>query len=334
MELIDRYIETVGSLITAQRRSDIEAELRSAILDALEARGAGPDSEADVVAVLSEFGSPASVAGEYEPSRRYLIGPELFPEFMVGLRVSLTALVIGCAALFGAEVVTGGFTSFRAGDYLMEAITLGTRAALVGVVMMVLVFAWMQRNDKRLPKVLATRTRPWTPDALKRGRVEKTSRLGAFFGLVVSAVVLMILGSIGSSARQALATAPTAFRSTLEDGVIMSVLLLQGGMVVSVIAHAIALARGGWDGGTRAARFIADLIGVGVFARIAIMLQMERTGMVRDGALTARQADWLIPTAFAVAIAMAAIIAAYWWRVWRKAGARRLVETTAAGVLA
>ena len=82
MELINRYVEAVGSRITAPRRNEIEAELRAAILDALEARNATPDSETDVMAVLAEFGAPEAVAAEYEPSRRYLIGPELYPEFL------------------------------------------------------------------------------------------------------------------------------------------------------------------------------------------------------------------------------------------------------------
>ncbi|MEO5824686.1 MAG: hypothetical protein ABIR59_02265, partial [Gemmatimonadales bacterium] len=330
MELIDRYVEAVGERIAAPRRHEIEAELRAAILDALEARDESPESEAAVSAVLAEFGAPEVVAAEYEPARRYLIGPELYPDFLVGLRVALTALVIGCTITFGVAVVSGGFTNFRAGELLMDAIRLGVMAALVGVVLMVVVFAWLQRTNRRIPTRLAVGPEPWSPLKLKQQRVEKMSRGGAFFGLVLSAIVLMVLGSIGSSARDALATAPPEWRSALQDGVITSVLLLQAGMVASVIAHAIALVRGGWDNGTRAARFVADVIAVGVFGRAAFMLRLERDHMVSGDALTATQADWLILTAAAVAIVMAVIVIAYWWRVWRRNGAQRVVSGAAA----
>lgn len=63
MELIERYVHEVGRRLPKKQRADVEAELRSLLMDALEARAgaapaAGAPSEADQAAVLVEFGPP------------------------------------------------------------------------------------------------------------------------------------------------------------------------------------------------------------------------------------------------------------------------------------
>ena len=57
MSLIDRYIHEVGRHLPRKNRSDIQAELRSLLTDSLEDRAGTKTSEADVAALLKEFGS-------------------------------------------------------------------------------------------------------------------------------------------------------------------------------------------------------------------------------------------------------------------------------------
>src|SRR5450756_2942242 len=100
MKWVDRYISAIGDRLPAKQRKDIETELRSLILDALEGRtGKATDfSEEDELAVLREFGRPEVVAQRYAPSPRYLIGPRLYPIYLIVLRI----LVI--VSFFGASI--------------------------------------------------------------------------------------------------------------------------------------------------------------------------------------------------------------------------------------
>jgi hypothetical protein len=152
MELIERYVNAVGERLHISRRSEVEAELRSAILDALEARGALPESEGDVVAVLTALGEPERVAAEYQPSRRYLIGPELYPLIRRVTRVVLVTLVTASTLGFGVSLLLGGMADFRAGVLLMDTLGFALRAAFVAMVVLVAVFAWLQRGEVRLPR--------------------------------------------------------------------------------------------------------------------------------------------------------------------------------------
>ena len=77
MDLIDRYIAEVGRYLPAKNRADIQAELRSSLVDNLEARAGENPSEEDTAQVLKEFGPPRKVAASYWPEGQYLIGPRL-----------------------------------------------------------------------------------------------------------------------------------------------------------------------------------------------------------------------------------------------------------------
>lgn len=90
-ELIDRYLAEVGKNLPRKNRGDIEAEIRSAIEDALAERSekAGrPVDEAMVVDILKDYGAPRKVASSYQPER-YVIGPQLFPSFLTVVQVVL-----------------------------------------------------------------------------------------------------------------------------------------------------------------------------------------------------------------------------------------------------
>ncbi|MGE5326983.1 MAG: HAAS signaling domain-containing protein, partial [Deltaproteobacteria bacterium] len=78
MELIDRYVHEVGEHLPERMREDVEAELRSLLTDAVEARAreaSRPVDDEIISRVLREFGQPQEVARRYAPEAEYLIGP-------------------------------------------------------------------------------------------------------------------------------------------------------------------------------------------------------------------------------------------------------------------
>jgi hypothetical protein len=97
MDLIDRYVNEVGVHLPASLRADVEAELRSLLNDSLDGRarsaGRAPDDElaADVVRA---FGRPRDVAARYAPQARYLIGPGLYPGYLLAVRIAVTVMAV------------------------------------------------------------------------------------------------------------------------------------------------------------------------------------------------------------------------------------------------
>ncbi len=67
MELIERYIYQVGKRLPFKNRADIVSELRSSLEDQLDARADSEPSDARVIELLNEMGSPESVAASYFP---------------------------------------------------------------------------------------------------------------------------------------------------------------------------------------------------------------------------------------------------------------------------
>ncbi len=108
MTLIDKYIEQVGENLPARDREDIKKEIRSILEDTLENRSQQEDRPVDesmMVAVLKEFGTPRKMAEAYMPPR-YLIGPRLFPTFLMATRI-----ILGIVLLVG--IVTTAVTFFQ-----------------------------------------------------------------------------------------------------------------------------------------------------------------------------------------------------------------------------
>ena len=149
-KLFDRYVHEVGRRLPKKQRADVEAELHSLLMDALQDRtGEGADQdalEAAQVAILKEFGPPAKVAAGYAPPHRYLIGPRVFDLYLlvagvVAGSLSLVFLIIlPILAMVGEPEPLSALLSYLVGmidDYL--------GALLAGLGSVTLTFAILER---------------------------------------------------------------------------------------------------------------------------------------------------------------------------------------------
>lgn len=100
MELIDRYLGIVRDGLTGASSDDIIAELSENLYARVEDRErelGRPLTSTEVEALLQEFGHPLVVAGRYRADGgtvsfgRVLIGPELFPLYLLVLKIGLGA---------------------------------------------------------------------------------------------------------------------------------------------------------------------------------------------------------------------------------------------------
>jgi hypothetical protein len=185
MNLIDRYIYEVGRHLPRKNRSDIQAELRSLLIDALEDRAGHEPTEADVVELLKGYGPPKAVAASYYPEGQYLIGPALYPLFKLVTGITL-------AAVLGAQLLAWVIAYFIAQDpfFPLEALAGLLTAIPTALGMVVIVFAFLQRFEVR-PDI---EDEPWDPESLpKLDEAETVKRGERIFGIVMGIVILVFL---------------------------------------------------------------------------------------------------------------------------------------------
>jgi hypothetical protein len=166
MELIDRYVAAVGRRLPSKTRADIEAELRSLIMDAIDERRAagGEPSEEDVVNVLKSFGSPAEVAARYSPDPHYLIGPQLFDAYRLVVAIVLGAVTLGLGIALALDLGINGVSLVEGFGEFLSGLVSGVLSALGSVT---IVFAVLERAlSEKDKEAMAGATRQWDPRRL------------------------------------------------------------------------------------------------------------------------------------------------------------------------
>jgi len=164
--LVDRYISAVSDILPAKLRKDTVTEIRSLIQDALDDRskteGHPPDDEM-MVAVLKQFGSPENIVAPYLPEK-YLIGPRLFPTFLMVIRIVLP--IIAVLTLIGFWIgynLSGTITAVELFTDLFKSFGNALSAVVQGFGNIVLIFAILQWV---LPE-FKTKVKEWDPRSLK-----------------------------------------------------------------------------------------------------------------------------------------------------------------------
>jgi len=208
---IDRYVYQVSRYLPRRNKADIEQEIRGLIDDMLEKRCAGrapqPD---DIRAVFTELGKPGDLAAKYNDSKRYLIGPALFPIYA---RVLLIALSIAVGAAILGIIVSVAVGTFRWED--LAGIMSAATGAFVAVTLLFGFFEWKGMSisevfdeGKELPPVPKLKERIPAADPI----------VGIIFSLIFLSVILFAPEIFGYWDKSA-----GGFISILDTGVIRSI---------------------------------------------------------------------------------------------------------------
>lgn len=192
MEMIERYLYAICKNLPAKSRKDIEEELRSSIMDAIEARtGSNPPTDEDIAAVLKEFGAPKKVALNYTKSGSYLIGPELYDIYIRVLKIMMALALIGTAIGFIAETAKNGTTPIDFANFIGELFS----AVFSAVGSITIIFAIIERVNPDLGMNITKRNKEWNPKDLPP--VPKTYEYVKFseviVGMVFTVLFFMIL---------------------------------------------------------------------------------------------------------------------------------------------
>lgn len=194
MQLLDRYLQAVGTNLPQKKRDDILREIRANILEGVEDRESElgrPLSLEEEETWLKQYGHPVVVGMRYWP-KQYLIGPSLFPFYVYVLK-----LVVPLAAVIGCAI---SLLDLTAKSVPLDAV-LGALARVPGIMLtsaawVTLAFAALDLAKPYVPNCTATFDH-WKPRNLPA--VDKTRNYSTWktaFEVTVSGLALAWLLSI------------------------------------------------------------------------------------------------------------------------------------------
>ena len=137
-DLVDRYLGAIAALLPKASRQDIVAELRDLIMNRvedLEAQRGRPLDKREMETLLREIGHPIAVAGRYGP-RTALIGPEIYPFWLFGVKVLLAVAALAAVIPAGVALLTAHgdarLVMRTVTDFIPTALSLIGAATLIG----------------------------------------------------------------------------------------------------------------------------------------------------------------------------------------------------------
>ncbi len=252
MDLLDRYVEAVRARLPRRTGDDIARELRSLIMDMLQARCQETDpGEEDVVEVLRQLGRPQDVADRYAPTRRYLIGPRLFDTYL------LVAVIVSLVTGIGVTVALLTELAFASGialSGLFRMIPAVASAALGAFGAVTAVFAVLERvvPEGEL-EGLARDEGEWDPRRLppaNRQRVGMGGSVAAIcFTLLGLAAFNLLLDSVASYYHDGAGWQVISLLNT--EAIVVFRPYLNALWIALLVHHSLLLARGSWSAGSR-----------------------------------------------------------------------------------
>ncbi|GAB3765922.1 permease prefix domain 1-containing protein [Microlunatus parietis] len=182
----ERYVAAATRTVPEHNRADLRAELQASIADAIEARTEnGEDHATAEHAVLTGLGDPDRLAAGYAERRNYLIGPELYRDWLRMLKLLLWAVLPVAVVGVIVRAATGASGGEIIGATVTSMLTVGVHVAFWTT----LFFVILERAGVRSPSA------PWTveqlPDVRPEGAVARTDLVATliFLAVMIGAVL-------------------------------------------------------------------------------------------------------------------------------------------------
>jgi len=276
--LVDRYISAVSDILPARLRKDTVTEIRSLIQDALDDRskteGRPPDDEM-MAAVLKQFGSPENIVSPYLPEK-YLIGPRLFPTFLMVIRIVLP--IIAVLSLLGFWLLYNLNGSITAAEFftdLFKSLGNSLSAVVQAFGNIVLIFAILQWV---LPEFKA-KAKEWDPHSLKAiSQPDKIKRGELITEIILTLVALIIfnfyLARVGIYNNL---NGQWTFTPILTTAFNAYIPWLDLFWVLTILLDAILLRKGSWEVGTRLFSILMSAFSIAIAASFMTRIQYMYT---------------------------------------------------------
>ena len=324
MDLLNRYLATIGFLLSRGQREDITAELRDVLLtqsDEKQAELGHPLTENEEADLLRAFGNPLTVAARYG-RHDYLVGPEIYPLYALVVKIALAFVAISAA-------ITGVVTVFvhptQPGAAIGAVIGVLVSGAISNVGAITIIAAVVQRQN--IPARFIT---DWNPRDLPKLPRKPLFRPERWFdhvgGILVQPVFVLWWTHAFNFAIPYISYVPLAAGQRLDfaRGPIWTTLFwpVLGLSAATVAVHALKL----WGRAPRATVSVLDIaFRLAILAVMAIALaarhwvEISATGV---SAAALAQIDYgvnlgVMIALIAVAVSAAAYIASDVWNLYR-----------------
>jgi hypothetical protein len=256
MDLLERYITEVGRYLPRKGREDVKNELRSTLQDMLDDRVEGEPTEADVEALLREYGSPRKVAASYG-TEQYVIGPDLYPFFIMVMKFGVMGIVIGFTISFTVGLIGSTMGLAELGMSVLGLFAQVFTSILSFLGMLLIVMMILQRYG--IKPEIGEKEREWNPRSLPA--VDDPFRFSQFemvLSIVLTGVWIMILNYFrakgGIVIDVTLSDQPRIIAVPQIYFIILMVIAL-----LQIAMQVIVMRLGGWAIPTRAARLMFEL---------------------------------------------------------------------------
>jgi len=273
MNLIDTYASEVGRRLPRKDRADIEAEICSALQDLLDERSreAGkPVDEEMTFEVLKEYGDPEKVASSYQ-GERYLIGPHLYPVFLMVIRIVFPAVAIlagiGMIVQVSQHVASveniSGVVENISGVFVsvLVGVLTTTISALGNIVLIFAIIEWVMHYEGITVKgKMRLAKKEWDPHSLTRMSSPNHVKLGEMITEIVASFAAIVIFNFypqiisfgfNSGGQWYVGTGSWSFTPLLSEAFYHYIPYLTAVWVLIIILDIILLRKGYWNKITR-----------------------------------------------------------------------------------
>ncbi len=303
-ELVARYVHEVKRILGKKAPADLGRELESLLAESIDARETelGRELElAEVASLIAAFGTPEEVAGRYVPRPSCLIGPGLYPAFLLVVKVMLGAAAgIPLILLLVSGLAPGGrFPTVASG--LVSWLGLSYQIAFSGLGWAVLVFAVLERcgvSPDYSKEAWDPLSLPPVDDPFQASRIGATVRI--YF--VVALLVVFNLFPQWLGVYFVPSGHETRLVSLNELGIRLPMLALNIWWLIALLQNLLLLKHGRWTLPIRWLQFGLGISGAAILYQImrttAETLSQARFSTAIGNAQLASILTRLVPTVF------------------------------------
>lgn len=265
MSVLDRYTTEVARHIPPMRgKSDftthVRAELDQRLAERAGAAGRPPD-EAMELELLGELGAPAEFAAVRNP-HPYLVGPRLFPVFVLVAQIVLVVLVTVLAVVSGISIaLSSPMTALEVLGAVGDAVAGIVSAALGAFGALVLTFAILERFA-RAGQLEPGEKEPWDPASLLRPPAADTVKPWEPVVAIVFLLLAIILFNAASDLIAFYVHDGEDWTATpiLTDAFFRWLPLMNIGWVAGIVLNIVLLRTGRWTPATRVASIAISIL--------------------------------------------------------------------------
>ncbi len=191
MKIIDQYIYAIGQKLPMKGREEIKKELKSLLLDDIEAKYGENPSEKDLDDAICAFGSPGKIAKKYS-SEKLVIGSGYTDLYFMIIKIMALAMTITFTTIFIVTLFTENLTGTAVLKSIVENLQAIINTSISGIGTVTIIFFIITRFAKEGVVDLED---DWTTKKLENILIEKQveSKIESVISIIFSALFIIFI---------------------------------------------------------------------------------------------------------------------------------------------